>query len=78
MSLKPLLLLTSILALTGCWNGENVHVQLGDVSLGQQLVDLKAALDADAISDDVYEDAREKLLAMNYLCENSDSETSWF
>ena len=35
------------LLLAGCFNGQNTHVRLGDVSLGQQLIDLKRALDAE-------------------------------
>ena len=78
MPTKILLLIVSVFALTGCWNGENVHVQLGDVSLGQQLIDLKTALDTDAITDDEYEETKETLLALNNLCEDSEPETSWF
>lgn len=65
-------------ALAGCWNGENVHVTLGDVSLGQQLLDLKSALDQKAITDEEYSETKKTLLALNALCENTEDETSWF
>jgi hypothetical protein len=66
------------IALGGCWNGENVHVTLGDVSLGQQLLDLKSALDQKAITETEYAETKETLLALNSLCENTESEISWF
>lgn len=78
MPMRALLLTTSIFVLTGCWNGENVHVRLGDVSLGQQLIDLKTALDREAITEDEYEETKESLLALNNLCKDSEPETSWF
>jgi uncharacterized protein YcfL len=47
-------------------NGYNIH--LGDVSLGQQLIDLKAALDAEAISEDEYESLKKMLVEANSYC----------
>ncbi|MGK0222749.1 MAG: hypothetical protein ACI9ON_001989 [Limisphaerales bacterium] len=72
----PIALLT--LALGGCWNGENVHVTMGDVSLGQQLLDLKSAFDQEAITEEEYSQTKQTLLALNSLCENTKSETPWF
>ena len=65
-------------ALSGCWNGGNVHVSLGDVSLGQQLLDLKSALESEALTREEYEATRETLLALNSLCEQTETESSWF
>ena len=50
------LLLLSLLLLSGCWNenGDRLTLDLGNVSLGQQFVELKAARDAGAISADEY------------------------
>jgi len=63
--------------LAGCWNGENVHLDLGTVSLGQQLIDLKAARDAGAIDDAEYEAARQAILeAVQRLGENAESENA--
>ena len=42
--MKIVILISLTVGLSACWNGENVHVSLGDVSVGQQLLDLKAAL----------------------------------
>jgi len=76
MPLKKLLLTTSVLLLTGCWNGENIHVRLGDVSIGQQLIDLKTALEINAMTEDEYEKTKAILLAFNKMCEEPQSEDS--
>jgi hypothetical protein len=72
----PIALLT--IALGGCWNGENVQVTMGDVSLGQQLLDLKSAFDQEAITEEEYSQTKQTLLALNSLCENTETETPWF
>ena len=56
------------IALTGCWNGHNNHVSLGDVSLGQQLIDLKRARDEGTMSDAEYEAVRSSLIALADRC----------
>ena len=56
--------------MSACWNGENMNVRLGDISLGQQLIDLKRALDEGAIETAEYEQAKERLLALHALCED--------
>ncbi len=78
MHLKSISTILLCLALSGCWNGENVHVSLGDVSLGQQLTDLKSALDQGALTDEEYRATKKTLLALNTLCENTEEESSWF
>lgn len=65
------LLLLACLASVGCWNGENVHVRLGDVSLGRQLIDLKAAYDQGAMTKTEYETVRVLLLSLGRLCESA-------
>ena len=55
--IRTVMLTLVIVISTGCWNGENQSIHLGDVSLGQQLIDLKAALDADALTQDEYNTA---------------------
>ena len=62
--------------LSGCWNGENVSVSLGDVSVGQQLLDLKTALDEEALTQEEYEATKRTLLALNNLCQNTNDEQS--
>jgi hypothetical protein len=48
-------------------------VRLGDVSVGQQLIDLKAALDEGAITAEEFAETKAALLALNALCENTES-----
>jgi hypothetical protein len=51
-----ILLLPLLLTLAGCWNdnGDRRTLDLGNVSLGRQLIDLQVARDAGAISADEY------------------------
>ena len=84
MKFRCLVPVIAVMTLSGCWNGGNTHVQLGDVSVGQQLIDLKAALDAGAITPDEFTQTKATLLALNSLCENteadaeSESGIDWF
>jgi hypothetical protein len=57
----------------GCWNAANHTVHLGDVSLGQQLIDLKAAQDAGAITDTEYAEVKAKLLSLADICNADDT-----
>ena len=67
-------LLVAAALLSGCWNGDITNVSLGDVSLGQQLIDLERALEEDAINEEEYEGAREKLIAMYAICSSEEEE----
>lgn len=82
MPIKVAAIVLAVCALSGCWNGENVHISLGDVSLGQQLMDLQTALEADAISEEEYAATKKSLLAMAIGCdeaeEEDDSDSVWF
>ncbi|MEM7019753.1 MAG: hypothetical protein AAF512_20750 [Pseudomonadota bacterium] len=61
-----------VIGLSGCWNqGNNSNIKLGDVSLGEQLIDLKRALEAEALTPQEYEAAKQSLLTLNALCENT-------
>lgn len=61
--------------LAGCWNGGNTNLDLGSVSLGQQLIDLKAARDAGAIDAAEYEATRRAILeAVQRLGEDAASD----
>ena len=76
---KSLLVIVSTLLLAGCWNGGNTAVSLGDISLGQQLIDLKAAFDAQAITHEEYEVSKAGLLALGNACEaGEDDGARWF
>jgi hypothetical protein len=59
-----ILFLVSLLLLGGCWNenGDRSTLALGDVSLGQQFIDLAKARDAGAISGDEYVALKQALI----------------
>jgi len=59
----------SVVALAGCWNSDNArNIELGDVSIGQQMIDLKRALDEDAISADEYAKLKGALMSLQSAC----------
>ena len=61
---RGLLLLCLLVGLGGCFNEGKQVIDLGSVSLGQQLLDLKAARDAGAISDAEYAKAKDSFLEL--------------
>lgn len=64
-SMKVALLLVLSLGLSACFNdNEERSIVLGNVSLGDQLIDLKKAHDAGAISDNEYRKMRESLVSL--------------
>ena len=79
-TLRATLPVLVLLGLTGCWNGGNAHVNLGDVSLGTQLLDLQKALESGAITQQEFQETKATLLALNSVCENTQQEDSswWF
>ncbi len=74
MTTRILAVMISVFFFASCWNGGSNHVHLGDVSVGQQLIDLKLALDRNAISQDEYLETKKTLLALNAICENTTDE----
>ena len=68
-SVRILLLASALIFAAGCWNGDVTNVRLGDISLGTQLIDLKHALEEEAISSDEYEAAKDKLIAAYAICD---------
>jgi hypothetical protein len=54
------------IALAGCGGGAEVNQHLSTVSQGQQLEDLKKALDQGAIDQDEYEELQSKILKRGY------------
>lgn len=67
----------SMTGMSGCHAGDISNTSLGDVSVGQQLLDLKAAYDQGAISEDEYTQAKQKFLSLLEGCEcnSEDAET---
>ena len=72
--MRMVLLSLVIVTCTGCWNSEIDSLHLGDVSLGQQLIDLKLALDEDALTQDEYDAAHSQLLRSADLCASDDDD----
>lgn len=67
--------LTLLLLLGGCWNdNRGIAIRLGDVSIGQQLIDLKAALEQGAMTQAEYERVRTRLVELNLACNDADKE----
>lgn len=62
-----------LVLLAGCYNGDVNNIRLGDVSLGQQLIDLKSALDGGAMSQTEYDAAKASLLALSTACGSLES-----
>jgi hypothetical protein len=72
--IRTIMLTLIIVTSSGCWNSELDSLHLGDVSLGQQLIDLKGALEADALTQDEYDTAHALLLGGANLCVDDDED----
>ena len=73
--MRYLVLLTIPIVLMGCWNEDNAKdISLGSVSLGKQMIDLKTALDQDAITGEEYTQLKETIMGLNTKCINEASE----
>ena len=67
--MKYVLSMASIALLAACVQENNPRtLASGDVSIGQQLIDLKAALDAQAISEADYRVVKENIIASSAMC----------
>jgi len=63
------------LLLGGCFNDAATNVDLGSVSVGQQLIDLKKARDTNAITNSEYDESKAALLhLLKYSAEEEDFE----
>jgi hypothetical protein len=62
--------LTAVLLLGGCFNSPatNESVHFGDVSIGQQLIDLKVALEQGAIDEPEYDRLKQAMMALASGC----------
>lgn len=69
------------LLLAGCIQENNPrNLRLGDVTLGQQLIDLQQAYEVDAISESEYEQMKENLVNAASMCtafEEDDDDDGW-
>ena len=80
--LKILIPLILTLLLSSCIQENNPrNLRMGDVTLGQQLVDLKKAYDTDAISESEYEQMKDNFVSAASMCADSDDDDDddgWF
>jgi hypothetical protein len=60
------------LLMGGCWNGGNHSYHFGDVSVGQQLIDLKTALDQGAVDPEEYQRMKAAIMALSAGCRDDD------
>ncbi len=73
--MKAILPLLTALLLSACVQENNPrNLRLGDVTLGAQLIDLKAALEANAIDRDEYEKMKRGLVNAASMCTAYDEE----
>ncbi|MCC5888578.1 MAG: hypothetical protein JJT88_19245 [Gammaproteobacteria bacterium] len=66
---KGIVAVVGTLLLAGCWN-ENVatNVRMGDVSIGQQMIDLARALEQGAIDAEEHARLKQGLMSLSELC----------
>lgn len=74
MTIRTALLVAVICILSGCWNGDNPHISLGSVSIGRQMMDLKAALESGSMSQIEYDETKKTLLSINVVCAATDED----
>ena len=72
-----------VLLLSSCIQENNPrNIGLGDVTIGQQLIDLKLALDSESITQDEYDVVKKNLIAASTMCAESKTESDedggWF
>ncbi|MCR9259303.1 MAG: hypothetical protein NXH95_06245 [Pseudomonadaceae bacterium] len=78
--MKLLLPIAVVLLMTSCIQENNPrNLRMGDVTLGQQLIDLKLAFEADAVTESEYETIKANLVNAASMCEAAEQEDdSWF
>jgi len=72
-TIRALVIACVIPFIAGCWNGHNTAIRFGDVSIGQQLIDLKRALEEEAIAPEEYEKTKQALLRLSEACGDADA-----
>lgn len=67
--MKSIMVMVATLLLVGCWN-ENLatNVRMGDVSIGQQMIDLARALEQGAIDAEEHARLKAGLMSLAELC----------
>ena len=78
--MKLLLPIAIVLLLSSCIQENNPrNLRMGDVTLGQQLIDLKRALKEDAVTESEYEMIKANLVNAASMCDAAEEDDdSWF
>ena len=71
---KAIAIAAGLLLVAGCWNGRNNSINLGSVSVGQQMIDLKTALEQQAITQTEYDRLRDTLMSIDRVCDNTEDD----
>jgi hypothetical protein len=71
---RTIMIAVGLMLTGGCWNGDNDTISLGSVSIGQQMIDLQAALEQDAISQAEYDRLKSALMSIDGICDNTHEE----
>jgi hypothetical protein len=69
---RVVVLTVAVLLTSGCWNGYNHSIDLGAVSIGQQMIDLKTALEQQAITQQEYDRLKQALMVIDGSCEQEE------
>lgn len=65
---KALVLVAALVPMAGCWNGNpTTNIDLGSVSFGQQLIDLKAAYEQGAMNEEEYQRLRSAIVSLEHV-----------
>ena len=70
------ILIPTLFTLAGCWNGDVSNLRMGDVSIGQQLIDLKRAREEEAIDELEYQNLRKAIMSLAEVCGNGAKDES--
>lgn len=71
---KMAVVVVSMVLATGCWNDRTHTIHLGDVSIGQQMIDLQAALEQGAVTQQEYEELKAALMSVESVCNSMESQ----
>ncbi len=68
----PAAVLLCVGLLGGCFNGDNDTIRLGDVSIGQQMIDLQRAVEQGALTQEEFERVKAVLISFDADCESGE------
>lgn len=78
--MKLVILAAMVVCLSSCVQENNPrNLRLGNITIGQQLIDLKEALDKGAVSESEYNQIKENLVSASSMCAaaEQDDDEGW-